>query len=87
MKNNRLRKVSKMERVTDCIVRIVYATIVAVMDVAASVSLLIGQPFVNGFILLISAIVLAAMALRYRQIELILKEFRVRLKYNDPLTA
>jgi uncharacterized membrane protein HdeD (DUF308 family) len=80
MKNGRLRKVSKMERVADCIVRIVYAGLVAVMIVTASIILLTGQPFVNGLVLLISGIILAAMSLKYRQIELIWKVLKLRLK-------
>jgi hypothetical protein len=80
MKNGCLRKVSKMERITDCIVRILYAGLVVVMVVIASVSLYNEQPFVNGFVLLISAIMLGALTLKFRQIELIWEKFKLRLK-------
>ena len=80
MKNGRLRNVSELEHVTDCNIRKLYAGLVAVMIVAASVSLLIGQPFVNGFVLLISAVMLVAMTLGYRQIKIICKAFKLRLK-------
>ena len=80
MKKEYLRKDTKMERITNCIISVLYSGLVSFMIVVASVSLLIGQPFVNGFILLISAILLAAIALRYREIELFWKSCKLRLK-------
>jgi hypothetical protein len=80
MKNESLRKISKIERDAECIIRKLYAGLVAIMIVAASVSLLIGQPFVNGFVLLTFGILMATLTRKYRQIELNLKAIKLRLK-------
>jgi hypothetical protein len=79
-KNGCSRRVSKMEREIDCVIRLLCAGLVVVMVVVGSASFLTGQIFVNGFILLMSAIILMAMALRYRYIDLVWKAIRVRLK-------
>lgn len=80
MKNSRQRKAPKMEKMTDCNIRKLYAGLVAVMIVAASITLSFGQPFINGCALLISAIILATISLRYREIELIWKTCKLHLK-------
>jgi hypothetical protein len=80
MKKGRLLNVSELEHLTDCKIRKLYAKLVAIMIVTGSISLLIGQPFVNGLALLISSVMLAAMTLGYRQIKLICKAFKLMLK-------
>jgi hypothetical protein len=65
---------------TDCIVRLCCTLLAMVMGSGGLVSILIWQPLARGLSLCIIAIVLMAMALGYRQIELICKTIRMRLR-------
>jgi Mn2+/Fe2+ NRAMP family transporter len=80
MRKDHLGKNTKSEHKIDCIIRILSAFLASVLAIVASLSLLLGQPFINGVILLVATVVLLSMALGYQQIELIWKGLKVRLK-------
>jgi Mn2+/Fe2+ NRAMP family transporter len=78
-KNNRLSKFSiKLE--TECNIRLWCSRLATIMGVGGVVSLLFGQSFTHGFTLCACAIVLMSMALGYRQIELVFKTLRMRMR-------
>ena len=76
----RINKATELEQLTNCIIRLLFAGLVAVMIISASAIFLTGQTFMAGLALLFSSIILAALILGYKKIELFCKEFRLRFK-------
>jgi len=80
MKDRHSRKAFKTKVETECNIRLWCTRLAAIMGISGAISLLIGQSFVNGLILCVSAIALMSMALGYKQIDLLCKAVRMRLK-------
>jgi hypothetical protein len=61
-------------------IRFFCARFAAVMGILGAVCFLIGQPYVSGVTLCVSSIVLMAMSIGYKQIDLVCKWIKMRLK-------